>query len=352
MLKKDLRILYVGQLRAGGTSAMRLDAMRRLGHDIAHIDTTQTVTSQPNTTLLARLANRLGYPLDVSGANAKLIETCATQKFDLVWIDSVKIVKPETLCELRKSCPQTTLVSFIMDDPFATTVYGWNRFHKAAEYFDIHFVIRDQNIAELKHLGAQNIYRYHKGFDPDTHRPTPLNDNDKRYEVLFIGHYESKREADIAFLIKHNIPVTVIYHDKKRWKKGPHWYRLKNSFIEADFYGHNYAKALSSAKIALNCYCRANRDKENSRMYEIPACGAFLLTERNDENISIFEEGKQAEFFSSPAELLEKVTCFLNHPGRRNRIAAAGRLRCLKSGYDYDTRLREMLHVVTEYERK
>jgi spore maturation protein CgeB len=56
-----------------------------------------------------------------------------------------------------------------------------------------------------------------------------------------------------------------------------------------------------------------------------------------------FEEGVEAEFFDADDELLEKCRHYLAHPDERARIAAAGRQRCIESGYFEVDRIREVL---------
>ena len=57
----------------------------------------------------------------------------------------------------------------------------------------------------------------------------------------------------------------------------------------------------------------------------------------------LFREGVEAEFFASDAELIEKCRHYLAHPDERERIAQAGRRRCLESGYFETDRVREVL---------
>ncbi|MCL4553102.1 MAG: glycosyltransferase, partial [Candidatus Marsarchaeota archaeon] len=52
-----------------------------------------------------------------------------------------------------------------------------------------------------------------------------------------------------------------------------------------------------------------------------------------------FEEGKEAEFFSSFDELLAKIQFYLKNETTRMEIARAGRRRCFESDYSYRNRM-------------
>jgi hypothetical protein len=88
-----------------------------------------------------------------------------------------------------------------------------------------------------------------------------------------------------------------------------------------------------SFDVNLGIVSKWNRNHTASRTFQIPALGAFLLHERNELVTRYFAEGVEAEFFDSDDELLEKCRHYLAHPDERARIAAAGRQRCIDSGY-------------------
>ena len=60
----------------------------------------------------------------------------------------------------------------------------------------------------------------------------------------------------------------------------------------------------------------------------------------------MFEEGKEAVFFSSNEELLEKCRYYLSHDDERIAIAEAGHKRCEASGYSNLMGIKKMLDVV------
>jgi spore maturation protein CgeB len=76
-----------------------------------------------------------------------------------------------------------------------------------------------------------------------------------------------------------------------------------------------------------------------------------MLAERTDEHRELFEEGKEAEFFGSNEEILNKVKYYLSHDDERKRIAHAGRERCLRSGYSYHDRLKEAINKIMSLQK-
>ena len=68
-----------------------------------------------------------------------------------------------------------------------------------------------------------------------------------------------------------------------------------------------------------------------------------MLAERTDEHLQLFKECEEAEFFNSREELLRKVQYYLDHDEKRINISAAGRQKCLDSGYSHHDRLKVML---------
>jgi len=108
-------------------------------------------------------------------------------------------------------------------------------------------------------------------------------------------------------------------------------------------WGDDYAKALSAFDINLCFLRKCNRDLQTTRSIEIPACGAFMLGERTPEHLRLFEEGKEAEFFSNERELMDKCRYYLEHPEDRLKIAQNGYLRCQRGGYCYQERLQNVL---------
>lgn len=66
---------------------------------------------------------------------------------------------------------------------------------------------------------------------------------------------------------------------------------------------------------------------------EILVCGGFMLVERMDEYLVLFEEGKEVEFFFLDEEFLEKCWYYLNNEEEWKVIVERGIFCCKNLGY-------------------
>ena len=117
----------------------------------------------------------------------------------------------------------------------------------------------------------------------------------------------------MLFLAKNNIKVRVWGNNWQKYQnKHPNLLVESRPVINDDF-----IRVINATRINLNFLRRANRDKHTSRSLEIPACQGFMLAERTDEHLQLFEEGKEAEFFDSQEELLSKIQSYLKNDNKR-----------------------------------
>ena len=65
--------------------------------------------------------------------------------------------------------------------------------------------------------------------------------------------------------------------------------------------------------------------------------------------LSMFKEGKEAEYFSSSDEFLDKVRFYLKNNDARDRIAIAGYQQVITAGHDIYSRMKQWLADVTNW---
>ena len=105
---------------------------------------------------------------------------------------------------------------------------------------------------------------------------------------------------------------------------------------------------ICGSRLCLGFVSRSNGDEFTHRSFEIPACRGFLLAERTAKHQEIFDEGHEAEFFDSPEECADKVRFYLGDEEARQRIAAAGYQRGLKSDYSLRRRMSDAVREIQE----
>lgn len=336
------RILYLGNLSPGNTSKDRFQALQKLGYEAVGID------KYRESSLFWQKAsfkvNRwIGIYLDFFRLNQKLIRQVNGRPFHILWIDKGIEIAASTLKKIKKSNPELKIVLLNPDDPFGKYSRGWARHKRAIPYYDIHFVSRRENIEEYQALGAKRVHYYDRSFSTEIHRPVVLSAAErKKYscEVGFIGSYEKERARSIAFLIEQGIPVTIYGNG---WENRDYWEALEPFHQKRALIGDEYVKGLNGMKIALHFLRKANRDEQDSRTFEIPACGTFMLAERSPKHEELFEEGKEAVFFDSDEDLLAKVQHYLAADDERQAIALAGKNKSWTAGYDHESRMRQLL---------
>ena len=160
-------------------------------------------------------------------------------------------------------------------------------------------------------------------------------------DVGFIGMWEKERCDSILYLAKNGIKVKVFGGGK--WND---YTNIPNLTICPAVYSSDYSKALQAFKISLCFFRKMNFYQQTSRTMEIPGCGGFMMAERTNEHKILFEEDKEAVFFSSNDELLDKCRYYLSHDDERVAIAKAGHKRCETSGYSNEIGIGRMLKML------
>lgn len=342
-MRKNIYVLYVGSLDIHCNSYRRYENLRQIC----------TVADAVNTDTFLKIKFFAGIQYHfnkgpgVFKLNLKIRKLAKEKKYDAIIIDNKPYLSAKTLTSIKLLNNQTRIVNILTDDPFGMYSKAWTLLKKTVKHYDIFFVQRKQNIDELKNLRAKQVEICYRSFDPAYNRPLELTANDKMlYEckVGFIGTYEKHRASFIAYLIQHNIPVSVTGND---FEDAEYWDIIKPHYKGKSIYGEEYIKAINGMGIALHFLRRANRDEQDSRTFEIPACRVFMLAERSSVHQELFKEDEEAVFFESKEELLSKVHFYLNNELERQRIALNGYNRSFNSGYTHKDRMQKIINTIS-----
>jgi spore maturation protein CgeB len=80
----------------------------------------------------------------------------------------------------------------------------------------------------------------------------------------------------------------------------------------------------------------------NQRVFDVPACGAFLLTDHQEALEEAFDVGREVIVFEDPEEIPDLVRFYLKNPHKRQVIAASARERVLAE-HTYQHRLHRIV---------
>lgn len=331
----SLSILFCGALDDGQTALMRLEALQAIGARVSGIN------SQAKASLVARAMFRIASVADVApdlrGANKALLKATREESYDILWIDKGVTIRQKTLQRIKAAHPTMMIVGYSPDD-MLNPLCNSRSLRASYPLYDLYFTTKTFNVEELLSQGCPRVEFIGNAYCSGIHRPWQLSQGESlRYacDVGFVGAYEKERAMMMQGLCDRGIPVRTIGMGWDRRAR-----RLRGAPPPGDaIWGIEYSKAVCATKINLGFLRKVNRDQQTTRSIEIPACGAFLLAERTDEHLELFEEGKEAEFFGSEDELYSKCLFYLGNDAARQRIAAAGRQRCIRSGYSYESRL-------------
>jgi spore maturation protein CgeB len=338
-MSSSLSVLFCGSFRGISTSRMRAEALERLGVQVARLDSYGLI---PRSRVARGVFRLLGYVAQQQAMAGKLAAAIRTVPPDIVWCEKTIFLSSATLRLIRRQC-NALIIHYNPDDPFGTAPGVWKTFVKAIPEYDVHLVPRPANGPEYRERGARHVIPFDRGFCPLAHRPQSRNHprwSEFATTVAFTGSHEAERSASLAFLANHGIPPAI---RGSLWQTSRDWKTLAPYFRGGGVDGEAYGLALGAPQITLHFLRHANRDEQDSRTFEIPACGGFMMAEWSPRHAELFEEDVEAVFFRSDAELLEKVRHYLARPEECAAIAARGRARAIRSGYDYESRMRELL---------
>ena len=317
----SLRVLYVGPIE--GTCLDRARAMQRLGHLVTHIDLRRWL---PETIWVDRVIWRLGGHLFGAWLAHQVRRRLAGLRFDVVYVDNGECVSPMVVRAFRELAPK--VVNYNIDDPTGgRDMRRFLAYRKALPFYDLVAVVRQENVAECRALGARRVIRVWRSADEVSHAPrtlTPELQAKWGSDVLFLGTWMPERGTFLSKLIALGVPLTI---RGSHWQKAPEWPMLAPHWKGGSISGDDYALALQCAKVNLGLVSKGNRDLHTTRSLEIPALGAMFCAERTSEHLQMYNDGFEAVFWRDAQECAEHCLSLLRDEPRRQAIAQAGHAR-------------------------
>jgi spore maturation protein CgeB len=286
--------------------------------------------------------------------NRDLVRLAASEQPELLFVYRGTHITAATLRAIKRVCPQVILAGYNNDDPFSPIQprWAWRHFVQAIPEYDLMLAYRHHNLDDFKRAGARRVELLRSWFIPEIHHPVILSAEDRaRFEcdVVFVGHNEPDGRLELLEEIARQGFRLRLYGPYKGFGENG-WYPaidtspLLRGLAPVNLvWGEDYNKALCGAKVALCFLSKRNRDTYTRRCFEIPAARAVLLSEYSDDLATLYEEGREADFFRSKEELVLKLRRYVQDVALQQSVAEAGYRRVWADGHDVVSRMGQVV---------
>jgi len=339
-----MRYFYTGDLSPISYAETRRQLLIGMGREVGSLDYIPYLYS--GSRKLGHLQQVLGMGPGIWRYNHDLLTMAVKYRPDVVWVDKGTAIQPSTLQAIKRRTG--AIFAVYNTDYLGCNKHPWCLHLAGIQNYDFYFTSNRLNVQLISDLGVRNVFLIPLGYDQEIHKPGPVTREEATRlgaSVGFIGHWEPTTEDLILRLLELGLPLRV---RGTQWHHARNKKRLAGTVEPHPVYQVEYAQAILTTKINLGINSVQNKNQSSGRSFEIPAVGGFLLAERTLEHQAMYVEGKEAEFFASAEELVEKANYYLEHEAERQQIAERGHERCISGGYSFKEIMANMVQTVEQ----
>jgi spore maturation protein CgeB len=348
-----MKILVVGDGHSAIHEVAVSSSFKQLGNEVKSFYWYNYFQSRnPIVRVWLRLQNKFLVGPVINKLNRDLIKLAVEFQPRLIFVYRGTHIMAETLTKLKQALPHCEIFGYNNDDPFAAghPPWLWQHFIKGVPIYDVVFAYRNHNLNELRKIGVKKTELLRSWYIPESNKHTKIPEDEKGLydcDVVFIGHFENDGRLDCLEEIVRNGYDLRLYGPPYEWNS----VLLKSSVLKhlvpvRLVWDEEYNKAISGAKAALCFLSKLNRDTYTRRCFEIPAIGTLLISEYSEDMNKLFKSGEEAAFFSTPEDLIDHISFYMQNDDVRKRVSKAGHLKVTSAGYDIHSRMKKVLSLV------
>lgn len=270
--------------------------------------------------------------------NGSLLATVKKYRPDILLVLMGDTIFPETLGRIKE-------LGIITVNWFHDTVLARKDFVQGISYYyDYFFIIDSEEVLNYVKISSSHVKSLPLACNPQVHKSIDLAQEEKREygnEVCFVGTVKFKRKEILSHLTDFDLGIWGYWLEKSP--------ELKKCYRRQHVYGEEAVKIYNASKIVLDIpILYGTGDKifyVTPRVFEVPACGAFLLTAENFSLSNLYETGKEIVCYKDENELKVLIRYYLKHPEERTRIAQKGQERAHRD-HTYEKRLKKIFSII------
>jgi spore maturation protein CgeB len=314
-------------------------AIRSLGHELFVFEDRQHI-------IPGRVRKRLPFlnQLDLKIINKRMLLLAEETKPDISIVTGGHRIISSAVNKMKSDGVVTVL--WTIDAPLY-----FQPIMDVAPFYDQIFCQGTEAIELLDKAGIRGAQWLPMACDPGYHHPVECTSEEKKKygsDIVFVGSYYPERAA--LFEKMTDLDLTI-------W--GPGWESLpQSSPLKRKIRGKyttpdEWLKIYSVSKIVLATHYQDPQNRfpvyqASPRVFEVLACGAFLMCDDQRDVFSLFKDGEDLVKFVDTTDLINKINYYLAHPEERKEIAVKGRRNVIEN-HTYVHRIKKLLtHVGCE----
>nr|WP_321256361.1 glycosyltransferase [uncultured Pseudodesulfovibrio sp.] len=208
----------------------------------------------------------------------------------------------------------------------------------SAQYKDIarHFGDSDETL----------IAHFLKIFHPDWHEAiTNLPTKENRLASESLLTWEATRQYRLN-CIKGILPYTPLIVGDAGWDSILPQQSEVRRLKQLDYY-EDLPRFYQASTVNFNCTSRQMPGAVNQRVFDVPACNGFLITDHRDQMENLFDLDTEAVVYRHPEEIPHLIDQFLADPKKRTTITKAARKRILAK-HTYEIRMAYLIKIMRQ----
>jgi len=146
------------------------------------------------------------------------------------------------------------------------------------------------------------------------------------HDLVLVGGHNARREHFVKQML--DLPLEIYGSWSKKARFNP---ALRKRVVAKGIWGERLLELYNGSKIVLNItnWDPARYVALNQRVFDVPATGAFLLTDYSPELREHYKIGEEIVCFSDAEDLKDKARYYLAHDAQREEVARKGYARAL-----------------------
>lgn len=298
-------ILFFGDLGSTWTrSYARLDALKKELPD-ASISVSNWNFESKKRQFFLKVYFKLQLPIL---APFYLLWGTKLSEIHIIWLDNFPLFPPLFIKLLKIIYPNLKII-FVSEDNFLLS-HNHSRLHNCSlPYYDYIFTTKDYVMKRI--MKQARIHHISDSFDERLVAIETEDAQSYRYDVSFIGTYESDRFKHLIYLCANGIDVHVF---------GNGWPQNipESMHIHKPVYGKDFKNTARNSRINLLFLRQKNFDEITSRSFEIPSFSVFFLAEQSPKHQQLYKN--DVILFNGSNTLLNRVQHWLKKPDCQREV--------------------------------